>query len=324
MHDIDSTRLETHAEQDEYPAYQEFEDGSQGEDSFEMPMTAEEEEALAAELLGVTNEAEMDQFFGKLFRKLRPAIGGAARFLAQNGGPLVSALKGIAKKALPFVGGALGSAIPIPGVGTALGTALGNVASKLLEMETDELELEDREFEMARRFVRLASHAVRQGTRIPPRYNPRATANLALRRSIHRLRRLRGFRRRPIYQGAVYPSCPPCPVCAQQVPADVTTDTTVEPVPAPAPTPPPVAPQTGEFEFEDANEFEGAEEFEDGQEFEGGPELEGADEFEGDGEFEFEGNDYETDSDSYDAPRRRRRRSGRWIRRGRKIVLYGL
>src|SRR5215217_5522126 len=120
MHDIDSTRLETNAEHDEHHAYQEFEHDGQREDRFEMPITAEEEEALAAELLGVTNEAEMDQFFGKLFRKLRPAIGGAAKFLSRNAGPLAGALKGIARKALPFVGGALGSAIPIPGVGTAL------------------------------------------------------------------------------------------------------------------------------------------------------------------------------------------------------------
>jgi hypothetical protein len=52
--------------------------------------------------------------------------------------------------------------IPIPGVGTALGTALGSAVSSALEMEFEGLELEDREFEMARRFVRIAGTAAQQ------------------------------------------------------------------------------------------------------------------------------------------------------------------
>jgi uncharacterized protein (DUF697 family) len=57
--------------------------------------------------------------------------------------PLGGVLKGVAKKALPFVGGALGSIIPIPGVGTAVGTAVGSAASKLLEAELEGLSPED-------------------------------------------------------------------------------------------------------------------------------------------------------------------------------------
>jgi hypothetical protein len=64
MHDIDSTRLETSPDYNEYLEYQEL--NGQGEDSFEMPMTEAEEEALAAELLGVSNELEMDQFLGRV------------------------------------------------------------------------------------------------------------------------------------------------------------------------------------------------------------------------------------------------------------------
>lgn len=71
-------------------------------------------------------------------------------------------VKAVAKKALPFVGGALGSLIPIPGVGTAAGTALGGALGNALEMEFGELELEDREFEMARSFVRIAGTAAQQ------------------------------------------------------------------------------------------------------------------------------------------------------------------
>jgi hypothetical protein len=74
-------------------------------------------------------------------------------------GPIGGLLKGVAKKALPFVGGALGSLIPIPGVGTAVGTALGSAASNMFEVNLESMSQEDQEFEVARRFVRLAGAA---------------------------------------------------------------------------------------------------------------------------------------------------------------------
>jgi len=132
-----------------------------------------EEVELAMELLGVTGEAEMEQFLGKLFRgigrglkKVLPALGGA--------------LKGLAKKALPFVGGALGSFIPIPGVGTALGSALGGALSKALELEFGELENEEAEFEIARRFVRVAASAAQHASSALPNADPEAVVRDAL------------------------------------------------------------------------------------------------------------------------------------------------
>ena len=96
-------------------------------------------------------------------------------------------LKGIAKKALPFVGGALGSFIPIPGVGTALGTALGGAASKLLEVDLEGMSPEDQEFELARRFVRLASSAAAQAANAPDGINPNAAAVAAVQRAASQL-----------------------------------------------------------------------------------------------------------------------------------------
>lgn len=324
MHDIDSTRLEANPDQNEYLEHREqASDAGEAENSFEMPMSEEEEEALAAELLGVSSEEEMDQFFGKLFRKLRPVIGGAAKFLSQNSGPLTAALKGIARKALPLVGGTLGTAIPIPGVGTALGAAVGNVASNLLEMETNEMEVEEREFEIAKRFVRLASHTVRQGARMrAARFNSRNAANLALRYSLQRLRRHGGFRWRPIYR-----PCPACPVCAQPITDNDPTDHVIEPLAASSP--PPTrdtaagAPDpSGEFEFEAEREFEEGGEFEGSEEFEDGGESEDSGEFEA--ENKSEGENYESDHETFSASPSVGRRSGRWVRRGGKIVLYGL
>jgi hypothetical protein len=317
MHDIDSTRLEA------FPGYeredqQESESyNGEGEEAFEMPMTEAEEEALAAELLGVSSEADLEQFLGGLFRKVKRSLGGAARFLAKNAGPLAGALKGIAGKALPFLGGALGTAIPIPGVGTALGAALGNAASGLLQSETENMEAEEQQFEMAKRYVRLASQAIRNAGRIPPR-NPSAAANLALRNAFQRFRGSGGYWQQPTYiRYRKCPPCPPpepcpaCPTCSQPLPA------ADAPSADSASTQPGVnAPQTpsttAEAEFGDAGEFQYAGESEANDEF-ANTQFENAD--------ESEGENYETDNE---APSLGAPRSGQWVRRGRKIVLYGL
>lgn len=118
----------------------------------------EQESDLAMELLGVSSEEELEQFLGNLFKRVGRGLKGIGK-LAR---PLGSALKGLAKTALPFVGGALGSFIPVPGVGTAIGTALGSAIGSALEMEFHELEQDEAEFEMARRFVRIATSAARQ------------------------------------------------------------------------------------------------------------------------------------------------------------------
>ena len=154
MHDIDTTRLESEplSLRQEFEA-SEFEFLEAGE--LESPLSEVEEMELASELLAVSSEAELDQFLGDVFKKALKGI----RKVGSSGGGLGGVLKGIAKKALPFVGGALGSIIPIPGVGTAVGTALGSAASKVIKAELEGLSLEDREFEMARRFVRFAGTA---------------------------------------------------------------------------------------------------------------------------------------------------------------------
>src|SRR3954470_15323422 len=123
------------------------------------PLSEEQEVELAMELLGVSNEQEWEQFLGKMFKGIGRGLKTIGSFAGKILKPLGGALKGLAKTALPFVGGALGSFIPIPGVGTALGTALGSAVSKALEREFNELEHDEAEFEMARRFVRIAATA---------------------------------------------------------------------------------------------------------------------------------------------------------------------
>jgi hypothetical protein len=131
-----------------------------------------QEMELAMELLGVSSEAEMDHFLGGLFKKVWGGIKKVGSFVGKIAKPLGGVLKTLAKKALPFVGGALGSLIPIPGVGTMVGKALGTAVSNALEMEFAQLEMEDRELEMARRFVRIAHSAASQLASLAPSANP--------------------------------------------------------------------------------------------------------------------------------------------------------
>lgn len=92
-------------EQSEFGEYQgetfagEMAGSSTGEMSGESPLNEAMEMELASELLGVTSEAELEQFLGGLFKK----VGGF--FKSGIGKSLGGILKGIAKKALPIVGG---------------------------------------------------------------------------------------------------------------------------------------------------------------------------------------------------------------------------
>lgn len=142
----------------------------------EYPLTEAEEVELAMELLAVSSEAEMDQFLGKIWKGIKKVGSFVGKRILR---PLGGALKAVAKKALPLVGGALGSFIPIPGVGTAIGSALGSAVSKALELEYGELN-EEAEFEMARRFVRIAATAAQQAASAPPEVDPVTAVNAAL------------------------------------------------------------------------------------------------------------------------------------------------
>ena len=132
-------------------------------------LTETEEMELAMELLSVSNEEEMEQFLGKLARGIGRGLKKAGRFIGRKVLPNIGGvLKGLAKTALPFVGGALGSFIPIPGVGTALGSALGSAVSQALEMEFGERESDEAELEIARRVVRIAATTARHASAASP------------------------------------------------------------------------------------------------------------------------------------------------------------
>jgi hypothetical protein len=155
----------------------EFEAEFNGEATEFGGLSQEEEVDLAAELLTITNEDELDQFLGKFFRRVGRGVRGIVRnpvFRAVGG-----MLKGVAKRALPIVGGAVGSFIA-PGVGTAIGGSLGQAASKLFEVDLEAMSDEDAQFEVARRWVRLANDTVQQASRVAGSTDPRQSARQAL------------------------------------------------------------------------------------------------------------------------------------------------
>lgn len=208
MHNIDRTTLGAgfgEYEADEFNYEFEGEPRYMGETYGEMysesPFSEAEEMELAAELLAVSNEAELEQLLGEMIQKK----GGRGKFGRILGG----ILKGAAKKVLPMVGNLIA-----PGIGGAIGTGLagfldrkrGAGRSRQVEPAQDEpdqnaasgmddqqiaeaeyvfgLELEglsheDQEFEIARQFVKFAGAAAENAAELAPTMPPAQAAQQA-------------------------------------------------------------------------------------------------------------------------------------------------
>jgi hypothetical protein len=163
-----------------------------GFDAPHHPMSHEgmgeaEELELALELLNVHNDEEWEAFLGNVFHSIGKGLKAVGSFAAKHVLPVVGpALKQIAKTALPIAGGALGSLIPIPGVGTALGSALGGAVANALEMEVAGLDPGDADIARARHFVRLAADALHEAALAPPSASPEAVVRTALVNAVSR------------------------------------------------------------------------------------------------------------------------------------------
>ena len=154
MHDIDRTQLEQ-----EYAPQMESYEFQQSEWMGEGGVFNEADEMeLAAQLMEVNDEQELDQFLGNLIRKAGRAIGRVVR--SPVGQAIGGVLKGVARKALPLAGTALGGFVGGP-LGAQIGSGLASAAGGALGLESEAWSQEDREFEGARQFVRLAGDAVR-------------------------------------------------------------------------------------------------------------------------------------------------------------------
>jgi len=197
MHDIDRTTFETgygeyESNESEYGYESEDEGEFYGETHGEMygetygeiygeargesPFSEAEEMELAAELLGVSNEQELDQFIGKLIKKAGGAIGKFVK--SPIGRQLGGIIKGAAKTALPMLGSAVGNML-LPGVGGMIGGKLASAAGGMLGLELEGLSQEDQEFEVARQLVRFGGATVSNAAGIPPTMPPQQVAQTA-------------------------------------------------------------------------------------------------------------------------------------------------
>jgi len=101
--------MESYREDTEFDEAEDFEFGGDEAEAFETAEELDETEEmeLASQLLEITDEAELDQFLGRLIMRAGRAAGRLARSGA--GRALGGILKGAAKKALPILGGAIGA-----------------------------------------------------------------------------------------------------------------------------------------------------------------------------------------------------------------------
>jgi hypothetical protein len=193
MHDIDRTQAEyfdememegfaQDMEADEFETYgagsNEFETDEFETDEFEtdeMELTDSEvldeadEMELASELLEVQDEAELDQFIGKWFRKASPFVGKFLRSSAGRalGGKLKSFLRSNLGNLTGLAAQGLNAVVPGAGILAApLAQRAGNALGNALGLEFEGLSNEDQEFEMARAVIRRGGQAMKQAANL--------------------------------------------------------------------------------------------------------------------------------------------------------------
>lgn len=163
MHDLDRTQLES-AEEYETNGF-EFEGFDTESDEYfsaelEAPLDEVEEMELASQLLEVSDEQELDQFMGGLVKRFSKL---AKSPIGRN---LAGILKQAAKKALPVLGGAVGTYFGGP-LGAKFGSQLATRAGSMLGLELEGLSPQDQEFEVARQIVKFADAAVKSAAAAP-------------------------------------------------------------------------------------------------------------------------------------------------------------
>lgn len=181
MHDLDRRDLVFETDSLDEGAYMdpsgEF-DGdelSSGDDS-EGVFDEVEQSELASELLGVSEDHELDQFLGSLIRKAKSKLGPISNIVAGNVGGL---LKGAVKKALPKVAGIAGGMFGGP-LGAAIASQGVPALSSIFGLELEGLSSEDQEFEAAKQLVRMAGAAIENAANSGPGGSPAQTAKQAV------------------------------------------------------------------------------------------------------------------------------------------------
>lgn len=155
MHDLDRQQLEQFEQQ-----------GSLGEYAIGRLTEAQEME-LASQFLEVTSEQELEEFLGDLFNRAKAAAGSAYNSdLVQK--QVIPALKKAARNYGPGL------------AGKAAQAGAQWAADRWLKEELEGLSGEDREFEVARRYIRFAIDALQRALQAPPRVPQPVAARVAV------------------------------------------------------------------------------------------------------------------------------------------------
>jgi len=163
MHDLDRQQLEQYERE-----------GLLGEYAI-GELTEAQEMELASQFLEITGEEELEEFLGNLFNRAKAAAGDA---YAAAGRAYNSDL--VQKQVIP----ALKTAARTygPGLaGKAAQYATQWAADRWLKEELEGLSGEDREFELARRYIRFAIDALQRALQTPPRVPQPVAAQIAVR-----------------------------------------------------------------------------------------------------------------------------------------------
>lgn len=176
MHDLDRTLFETY--ESENPQSEESEFISVlgevlGESSYEFSESQQSPElqeiqeiAVTSELLEVTSEAELDRFLGNLAK--RASAGWRDFTSSPSGRAAIQTAKRVGWAALPYVA-SLGAERLVPGSGPATAAAIEMIKAGLTkDKELEGLSQEDKEFEIARTYVRFAEELFRLVAAAPP------------------------------------------------------------------------------------------------------------------------------------------------------------
>jgi hypothetical protein len=143
----------------------------------EGPFSEEDEIEMAAELLSISEQGELDQFLGNLIKKAGRAAGRLIR--SPTGQALGGLLKKAARTALPMVGKAVGTYFGGP-AGGAIGSKVATAGGQIFGLEVEGMSAEDQELQVARRFVRLAGDAATKAAQTPAAGSPQQAARTAL------------------------------------------------------------------------------------------------------------------------------------------------
>ena len=169
MHDLDRQQLE---QQERVGEYGEATGALSGE------LTEAQELALASEVLELSSEEELEQFLGDLWDATKAAASSA--YNSDVVQAAIPGLKAVGTAVLPKAAGWLADRYA-PGTGGIASAGVQAAVDQWLKEELEGLSGEDREFEVARRYVRFVDDALRRAAQVPDRVPPPVAAQVVLR-----------------------------------------------------------------------------------------------------------------------------------------------